>query len=162
MRSTLLLLPILALVACDLGSNGPKGDKGDKGERGASGPQGPVGPQGPAGPQGEPGISGPQGAMGGGLYTQRQDLYCVREEGTAAGEGLLVAWCEDPADLPVFGNCESAGVPGVSLYSNRAVQWSSHSSAAGMECLWGMTDDNSIPTIALPRAAAHICCVRAN
>src|SRR5699024_10957668 len=79
MRAALMMLPALFFLACaGAGTEGPKGDTGD---RGPQGPVGPAGPEGPAGPPGEAGPPGPQGAIGGGLYTQRQDLYCVREEG---------------------------------------------------------------------------------
>ena len=160
MRAALLMLPALFFLAC--AGAGTEGQKGDTGDRGPQGPVGPAGPEGPAGPPGEAGPPGPQGAIGGGLYTQRQDLYCVREEGTQAGQGLLTVKCASRADLPVYGNCESAGTPEVFLAHSRAVRWGLEDAAAGMECQWRTVDTNTLPTFPLPDAAAHICCVRAN
>src|SRR5690606_3698255 len=105
MLRTLLVLPLCLFLACDTSGTGPKGDKGDRGPAGPVGPQGPTGPQ---GPQGEAGPPGPQGAIGGGLYTSREDLYCVRATGSSAAGDLSVR-CEDVADLPISGRCGGSG-----------------------------------------------------
>src|SRR5690606_29575967 len=160
MVRALLVLPLCFLLACD--ASGTQGPKGDPGERGPAGPQGPQGPAGPQGPQGEAGAPGMPGAIGGGLYTSREDLYCVRATGSSPG-GALEVRCEDVADLPVSGRCGGSGSSEATvLRVNASENWDVPSGKAGWRCDWALVSTMTAPAGGFPLAQAEICCVRGN
>lgn len=160
MLPVLFVLPLCLLLACD-STTGAQGPKGDTGAQGPVGPAGPAGPQGPQGPQGEAGLPGPQGAIGGGHYTAREDLYCVRKTGTTAGIGGLTVRCEEVDDLPISGRCGGSGSSAATvLRDNRSEHWDVPSTKAGWTCEWALASDVTGPPPAFPLAQAEICCVR--
>lgn len=159
MLRMLLVLPLCFFLACDAPGTGPKGDTGDRGPAGPAGPQGPVGPP---GPQGEAGPPGPRGAIGGGLYTSREDLYCVRATGSSAA-GDLAVQCEDVADLPISGRCGGSGWSQATvLRVNASEYWDDPAGKAGWRCDWALVSTMTAPPGGFPLAQAEICCVRAN
>lgn len=159
MLRALLVLPLCFFLACDNAGTGPKGDTGDRGPVGPAGPQGPQGPAGPQGPQGEPGPPGAQGAIGGGLYTSREDLYCVRETGTTSGS--LSVSCEEVWDLPVSGRCGGSGSSQATvLRINTSESWDIPTGRAAWSCDWALAETMTVPSGGFPLAQAEICCVR--
>jgi len=163
MLRLLLAFPLCLLLACEgnSGSQGPKGPKGDTGPQGPVGPVGPPGPVGPQGPQGVAGMPGPQGAIGGGHYTAREDLYCVRKTGAAAGGALVEVQCEEVDDLPISGRCGGSGSNEATvLRVNMSRNWDAPSTPAGWSCSWALAAAMGSPPPAFPNAQAEICCVR--
>ena len=63
MRSIVLVM-LLAVVACNKAASGPKGDVGPQGPKGDTGPEGPPGAKGDQGPQGLKGETGDRGVQG--------------------------------------------------------------------------------------------------
>lgn len=159
------------------GTQGPTGPSGPAGSTGATGPQGPAGPQGstgatgatgatgsqgPAGPQGATGATGAtgvagatgaQGPTGGGLYSNKGDLY----ERTAASTSAVLdkdnpevtvtiaASCDDADDLAISGGCDHSISWGstpdskrldrfVELTTIRPSNWGGVITAAGWDC----------------------------
>jgi len=161
MLRVLLAFPLCLLLACDGSSSGSQGPKGDTGPQGPAGPAGPQGPVGPQGPQGVAGMPGPQGAIGGGHYTAREDLYCVRKTGTTAGSSQLEVQCEEVDDLPISGRCGGSGSNEATvLRLNTSSNWDAPTAKAGWACRWALAAAMGSPPPAFPLAQAEICCVR--
>lgn len=135
------------------GSQGPAGNTGATGAQGSMGLQGPTGPQGGQGPTGPEGPQGPQGLQGGGLYTQKGDLYIRTVSQTSAllnknlreGPVSIEALCDDTDDIAITGGCDQTITWGatpttqkyqrlVELSVSRPSNWTSPASQAGWEC----------------------------
>ncbi len=122
--------------------------------------------QGAQGSPGMQGIAGMQGPPGGGLYTQRSDLYCVTNEASGAAQGANTVLCRRPQDIAISGGCLQdttvrifpAGEIGLS--SNGPKFWAAGSSAT-WDCRW----TSNSPAAAQPTywadggMFATICCI---
>lgn len=133
-----------------VGPSGPGGSGGN----GEQGPPGPKGDPGEQGPQGLPGPAGPEGSPGGGLYTEKGDLYLATEEVYSVpiddeededdSERIQLevsAYCRDANDLPVSGGCltDTADSPRsrkavTYLTQSTPLSWQDDSAAAGWSC----------------------------
>lgn len=113
------------------------------------------------GAAGSPGQIGP---AGGGLYTSRNNVYCVSEAMPAdAGVDTVIAKCRSDRDLPLVGSCDPS--PGVSfpispfyLAVNEPGLWEGMSPGrpADWTCVW--VNERNTP-INMPGSRANICCI---
>ncbi len=163
-HSPIVLLLLFLVVACT--SAGPAGPDGPAGPAGPKGDKGEPGPQGMQGVPGMQGIPGLPGMRGGGLYTQRSDLYCVTTEASGSFAGFGGAGCRRPQDIAITGGCLQDGLTRtfpqgeIALSSNGPKFWPA-GSVASWECRW----TSSNPAASQPAywadggMFATICCI---
>lgn len=158
LRNLLVVAALSLLPACtEQGPQGPQGPVGPQGPQGERGPAGATGPTGPEGPMGPTGLQGPQG---GGLYTQRDDLYCRKATEAAVDIGnkaRVEVACDDVDDLPLSGGC-SVNDNRVRLIESTQRLFDNAGVPGAWRCAWSFDAGATVP--ASLGVEAFVCCVR--